>query len=123
MAWGNSKTLSLTLLQHIVIPGSSVLRTIDNFSFADQRRRRSVPSTSTSLLFGLVIDTTPCLYPFRISEKSCPEIQGAISLSRLYERGHASSRALAEGTFSQRIGQRFQVRDAEDNDRLEAGIR
>jgi hypothetical protein len=53
---------------------------VDSFSLADQRRRRSLPSTSGSSLLRLVIDTAPCLSP-RISEKSCPENQGAISNS------------------------------------------
>src|SRR5207237_8071432 len=61
-----------------VIPGSYVSRTIASFSAVDQRRRRSAPNTSPSLLFGLVIDTTPCL-SLRISEKSCPVIHGAVS--------------------------------------------
>jgi len=46
---------------------------------AEGTRRRSAPNTSASFLFGLVIDTTLCL-PVRISEKSCPAIQGAVSL-------------------------------------------
>jgi hypothetical protein len=69
---------SLRATRDTVIPGSSVSRTIANFWAADQRRRRSVPYTLTSLLFGLVIETTRCL-PLRIRDKSCPEIQEAIS--------------------------------------------
>src|SRR5258705_3359937 len=78
-----------------VMPGSYVSRTIDSFSLADQRRRRSLPSTSGSLLLRLVIDTAPCL-SLRISEKSCPENQGAISGRRPLPAG---ARASEKQTF------------------------
>ena len=45
---------------------------------ADRRRRRSTSNTSSSLVFRLVIDRTPCL-SLRIREKSCPVNQGATS--------------------------------------------
>src|SRR5688572_27706238 len=61
------------------IPASYVSRTIATFSGVDQRRLPSAPNTSTPLLFGLVIDTILCL-SLRISEQSCPVIQGAISV-------------------------------------------
>ena len=61
------------------IPGSYVWRTIDSFSEAVHRLRRWTANTSTSLLFGLVIDTALCL-PLRLRQNMCPEIQGATSI-------------------------------------------
>src|SRR5690606_11797466 len=74
------------------IPGSYVARTIASFSEAVHRLRRWTAITSTSLLFGLVIDTVLCL-PLRLRQNMCPEIQGATSNQEI--SAHPECRASA----------------------------